>query len=536
MNSFDKVVEALDKGHYRVINNRGSSAMAQCPGHDDHEPSLSITYQHDKVLLKCHSHECDVQDIVAAIDLSMTDLFDGEPDKQSNRMQIAEYKYTDADGVYLFSKYKFFPKDFRIGVTKGTSVEWGLPANTQPWLYQAPLVKRALDEGEVVYVVEGEKDVHAVEQMGGVATTQPHGAGGGKWTPWHSSVFRRATDVRIIRDRDDVGIKYAAEIVASLTAAGVQNVSLWEAKEGKDAHDHKVAGYGLDDLVRVARPQIRSVGIMADELLQKEFPPLIYAVESILPQGVAILAGSPKSGKSWMSLDMAIGVATGGICMSGLRCSPGDVLYIGLEDSQRRMKSRMELLTAGSSPNLERMECQTIESGWIGGETGLEWMQDWASIVDEPRMVVVDTLRKAEPHLDESRNQYIAEQEVMLRYKRFADRNDLTVLLLHHNNKSNDDGDWMNKFSGSKGLTGGADTLMYIDYTRGERDGFLRVDGRDVIADDVPIYKPRGLPFWCKTKTPDTPQDEEWWSAEAMRQRVEEARASREDPEGVSGP
>ena len=92
----------------------------------------------------------------------------------------------------------------------------------------------------------------------------------------------------------------------------------------------------------------------------------------------------------------------------------------------------------------------------------------------------------------------------MLNYKRMADRFNMTILLVHHNTKAADDGDWLNKFSGSKGITGGADTLLYIDFKRGERNGFLRIDGRDVIADDMPIYKPRSMPFWLAERAPDS--------------------------------
>jgi hypothetical protein len=131
-------------------------------------------------------------------------------------------------------------------------------------------------------------------------------------------------------------------------------------------------------------------------------------------------------------------------------------------------------------------------------------MEEWASEVDDPRLVVIDTLGKAEPQLDDAQNRYLAEQAMMLKYKKFADRHDCTVLFIHHNNKAMDNGDWLDRMSGSKGITGGADTLLYIDFKRGERTGFLRIEGRDVEADDVPIFKPRGRPFWLAESAPDS--------------------------------
>ena len=83
-----------------------------------------------------------------------------------------------------------------------------------------------------------------------------------------------------------------------------------------------------------------------------------------------------------MSLDMALGVATGGRAMSMLHCTQGDVLYIGLEDSERRLKDRIGLLTAYSNPDLSRIEFQSIDSGWVGGAIGRGWIEEWAEGVD----------------------------------------------------------------------------------------------------------------------------------------------------------
>jgi hypothetical protein len=304
-------------------------------------------------------------------------------------------------------------------------------------------------------------------------------------------------------DGSNTGRDYAVGIRKSLTEAGI-TATLWRSPVGKDATDALKAGKTLEDFQRYNVEKTRVNGTTGEELMAKEFPPLVYAVHGILPQGLAVLAASPKSSKSFMSLDFALGVATGGIALSTLRCTQGDVLYIGLEDSERRLKDRINLLSAYSAPDLSRIEFQSIDSGWIAGAVGRGWIEEWAEGVESPRLVVIDTLRKAEPGLDEARNQYLEEQEVMLNYKRLADRYDMTVLMIHHNTKAADDGDWLNKFSGSKGITGGADTLLYIDFKRGERDGFLRIDGRDVVADDIPIYKPHAMPFWLAEKAPDS--------------------------------
>lgn len=510
-NSFERFRSAVESKQLKTANMRSDGFQMECPTHDDRNPSVSVKYSNGKVLVNCHAG-CDARDIVADLGLIMEDLFDGEVSHET-KMLVAQYPYCHGiTGEVLFFKNRYFPKTFAIGHYDSAGREqFGLPSGIDQWLYHAPQLKAALDAGETIWVVEGEADVHSIEKMGGVATTQVMGAGPGKWRDFHTNTLRRAKAVRVVVDIDEdrpdgsnTGRDYAIQVCDALTAAGIP-ASLWRSPVGKDATDALKAGKTLEDFIRYDRGKTRVNGIMGDALMAKDFAPLVYAVDAILPQGLAVLAASPKSSKSFMALDFALGVATGGISMSRLQCRQGDVLYIGLEDSERRLKDRLGLLSAYSNPDLSRIEFQSIDSGWVGGAIGRGWIEEWAGGVDDPRLVVIDTFRKAEPGLDESRNQYLEEQEVMLNYKRLADRFNMTILLVHHNTKAADDGDWLNKFSGSKGITGGADTLLYIDHKRGERNGFLRIDGRDVVADDMPIYKPKGLPIWCAESTPDTP-------------------------------
>lgn len=523
MSSFDTFTQAVETMQLKIANRRQDGFMMECPAHSDKNPSVSVAYRNGKVLVNCMAG-CDVRDIVAELRLTMEDLFDEEPDRETNKMAVATYRYVDPlTGEIAFTKERFYPKTFLISHTDTTGEKkWGFPRGTKPWLYHAPELKIALDKGEPIWVVEGEADVHAVEHMGGVATTQPHGAGPDKWLPFHTWMLKRAVEVRIVVDLDETSDKgknpgrdYALAVREALVAEGIK-VSLWRSPAGKDASDALKAGKTLADFRKYDLAQLRVKGIRGDALEEKEFPPLIFAVKKILPQGLAVLAGPPKSAKSFVALDMAVGVAVGGLCMSSLECTEGDVLYIGLEDSERRLKSRIDLLVEGHWPNLSRIEFQTIDSGWHGSDQGLAWMEEWALEQEDPRLIVIDTMGKAEPTLDESTNRYLAEQAMMLKYKRFADRHDLTVLFVHHDRKATDENDWMNKLSGSKGITGGADTLLYIDYKRGERDGVLRVDGRDVEADDVAITKPRGRPFWKAISAPESLEGEVWAPGEGL--------------------
>jgi AAA domain len=70
------------------------------------------------------------------------------------------------------------------------------------------------------------------------------------------------------------------------------------------------------------------------------FDPLRWVVPQYLPEGLTVLAGKPKIGKSFLALDVAAAVASGGTCL-GQQCERGDVLALFLEDSKRRLQRRL---------------------------------------------------------------------------------------------------------------------------------------------------------------------------------------------------
>src|SRR5882762_5639351 len=84
-------------------------------------------------------------------------------------------------------------------------------------------------------------------------------------------------------------------------------------------------------------PQI----VPAYDIMSKTIQLLEYAVPELLPMGLIILAGKQKIGKSWLDLNLGIAIATGGIALSKWKCEQGDVLYLALEDNDRRMQTRL---------------------------------------------------------------------------------------------------------------------------------------------------------------------------------------------------
>ena len=105
--------------------------------------------------------------------------------------------------------------------------------------------------------------------------------------------------------------------------------------------------------------------IDGNTLMAQEYEPLKYAVEKILPHGLFILAGSGKIGKSWLSLDICVNVATGGKLWD-FSSEHGDVLYLTLEDNYPRLQDRLNKIKA-DSVDISRLKLTTASFGISSG-------------------------------------------------------------------------------------------------------------------------------------------------------------------------
>lgn len=259
----DQVLAVLDLVSEPAQGAEGTSWKARCPAHDDSNPSLAVTEMPDgTVLVHCFAG-CAQADLRAALPMIVR-ANGGDTWMPGGIQHVATYDYVDVDGQPLYQVLRGVKegrKEFRQRVADPTSKSgwtWSLKslgALQRNVLYLAPAVVAAIEADETVYVVEGEKDVHAALAHGAAATCNAGGAG--KFKIDHAKQLAGA-DVVIVQDRDEPGRKHAAGVYRLLQPAAA-SVRIVEAKEGKDLTDHLEAGHGLDDLVDVAPPEMGSV-------------------------------------------------------------------------------------------------------------------------------------------------------------------------------------------------------------------------------------------------------------------------------------
>jgi RecA-family ATPase len=214
--------------------------------------------------------------------------------------------------------------------------------------------------------------------------------------------------------------------------------------------------------------------ITAAALKHLKFPPVLFVVPGLITEGLSILAGRPKLGKSWLALKISVAVAAGLVCLGNKRPAQGDVLYCALEDNQRRLQRRMDKLVSPlGNPWPERLTLTTLWRRLDKG--GVNDIALWADKVSEPRLVVIDTLAAVRPI--KANIGYNEDYEALTALHRFANDRGIAVLVLHHTRKMEAE-DPIDTVSGTLGLAGCADAVLVL--ARSSKGTTLYVRGRDI--------------------------------------------------------
>ncbi len=186
---------------------------------------------------------------MAALGLEMKDLFSdtGRAATKQKKEIVATYDYVDEQGKLLYQVVRFQPKDFRQRRPDGNGGWiWSL-GDTRRVLHRLPQVLEAVKNNRWVLVVEGEKDVHTLERLGFVATTNAGGAG--KWRGEYSESLRGA-HVAVVPDNDGPGRKHAEAVKVALegVAASVKIIHLPDLPERGDVSNWVAAGGTAEEL------------------------------------------------------------------------------------------------------------------------------------------------------------------------------------------------------------------------------------------------------------------------------------------------
>ncbi|GIH21477.1 AAA family ATPase [Rugosimonospora africana] len=221
--------------------------------------------------------------------------------------------------------------------------------------------------------------------------------------------------------------------------------------------------------------QLRTSWTAAD-LMDMDFPPPNWAVPGIIAEGVNLLAGPPKVGKSWLSLGLGLSVAAGGKAFDAIPVPGGPVLYLALEDTPRRLQARIGKILGGQPAPAALTLATSCPPMPQGGD---EAIAAWLDRNRNARMVIIDVFAKIRGQSAPGASAYDADYAAVGRIKKVADAYGVAVVLVHHVRKAGSE-DFLESVSGTNGIAGAADATLVLRRPRGQADGVLYVTGRDV--------------------------------------------------------
>ena len=247
-----------------------------------------------------------------------------------------------------------------------------------------------------------------------------------------------------------------------------------ESPEKADAADY------TKQLVRELLEQARVIKIKPKrkilwssmDLMNFDFTPVNWVVPGLIPEGLTILAGASKLGKSWFCLDLVHIRSNGGLFFNDVRFSvpQGKALYCALEDVPRRIRSRMEKRGFRGNRNLQFL------FSLPRGKAGIDYLKEF--IEEDPvDLIILDTYGKWSEIDDLNKYKQVTEEVSLL--KDFGDENEISIILVHHVKKGSES-DILHSVSGSNALVGVADTTIILNRKRGSQDVTMFLTGRDV--------------------------------------------------------
>ena len=355
-------------------------------------------------------------------------------------------------------------------------------------LYRLPELIEAIALGHTVLIVEGEKDVETLRKLGVPATCNFDGAAkpneNQKWRPEYSETLRDA-DIVIIPDHDASGYAHA-EAIAEMSVGVARSVRILKLAEHwrdcpvcGDISDWVDAGHTreeLDTLIASAGPwqhQAQSPGadvpptfdprftlVRFNAILPSTTPS--YLIKGFIPrEGIVVIWGPPKCGKSFWTFDVTMHIALGWH-YRGHRVRKGPVVYFALEGGPgfcARVEAWRQRHLGGHTGNVP-FSLLPVPVDLIADKDKL--IQAIRAQVETPAVVVIDTLNRS---LNGNEN----DSKDMAAYIRAADAIreafHCAVLIVHHCGIAGD------RPRGHTSLSGADDAQIAVE--RNDRTGII---------------------------------------------------------------
>lgn len=405
-----------------------------------------------------------------------------------------------------FARYKLLGDYTPKGADK--PAKYLQPPDTEPDFYFAPFLdwKSIAADKTPLFIVEGEKKAAAMAKLGiaaiGIGGVSNFSSDGVPIKAFFNAGINWNRDVGIVFDSDkhfNRNVMGAQERLAKLLkelGANPFAVDLPLSGHGKVGADDFIVQHGrkaraaFDALPKTWLFMAPSMELQT--LLATNIPETEYIVKGLFPVGVTLLVGGPKVGKSAFIYDGQISATRGEPILEQFETQPTECCYVALEDTDKRLKVRAELLMKARSRDAKLGKLKPVPEPTKVAPLHLhtEWARDPADAVlaierkvkqfPGIKLFVFDTFAKLTKAPAANVNAYRADYDAITPLKRIADKYRIAIVLVHHTRKAADAEDVLNEINGSNGLAGAADSILILKRKRTESDGTLYITGRDV--------------------------------------------------------
>lgn len=315
---------------------------------------------------------------------------------------------------------------------------------------------------------------------------------------------------------------YLVRSVARLRATGLRREALYDALASLNAERcdppkpdreiRELAGYydGKDDdgggIFLVGEAEVADGGLAgmdAADLMDMNLPELSQAFVGLLPEGLGVMGAPPKAGKSLLAYQMAVALRLG-TDLLGCKGGKRAVRYYALEDGKRRSQARIRALLGG------RRMPRGLDLRWTAPRLGGPLEDEIAAYLDEHSqgVVIVDVLGKVRPNGKSGLNAYDEDYSLLTALHNVARRHPGSVILLITHDRKAGSEDWLTRITGTRGVTGAADFVIFVNRKRDEMIGTIFVTGRDIADNGIAVeftgdgWQPADIRLVIGTKSP----------------------------------
>jgi AAA domain/CHC2 zinc finger len=445
--------------------------------------------------------------------LKYTDLKDSPFDLVHYKREKAEcaalYNYYTPDGephMQVFRKYgNNGEKHFSQWTWNGKHFVCGCPSDTPKYLYQIKNVKDA----EVVFLVEGEKDVDSLEELGLVGTTWPGGAKAlkGHCEKWDILSPLAGKSVIFIPDNDEPGETSFQNALPYLLGRvdELRKVKLPEVQKGGDVSDFIERNKEHTDVRELLLPIALGTPLFlpdldtdyvffSDATMGKfSWPVPDWIIEPIIPVGLTLIAGPPKARKSVFAHQLALAVAKGVDALGKFRVQQGKAMHVSLEEDPAFWNWRLEQMLLGENgpePRTGNLYAAFRINPKLSVETQI---RSWKMMMPDLKIIFLDILKLTLSPKDQERlnkgshdGGYGIWYDILIPLKQLAKQLEMAIVVLHHASAKGSKSE--NKFAqilGSTALTAAPDAMIMVEKVlKKEYQGILTYQGRQ--TRDVP--------------------------------------------------